>query len=91
MTFRQGHSSDVEQLRLLGLASWEQFQPTLTADNWQKLFNNLNRKETYQKLLEQSQCVVCAGSGCGAVFVWCARSEVSLGGDRLWGKSPFGG
>jgi len=59
MKFRKGKNDDVEQLRLLGLVSWKQFQSDLTPDNWQKLFNNLNRKETYVDLLAQSYCIVC--------------------------------
>ncbi|GAB3166699.1 GNAT family N-acetyltransferase [Telluribacter humicola] len=59
MNFRQGSYGDVEQLRLLGLASWKQFQSDLTPDNWQKLFNNLNHTEMYAELLTQSHCIVC--------------------------------
>jgi ribosomal protein S18 acetylase RimI-like enzyme len=59
MTFRHGNYDDIEQLRLLGLASWKQFQSELTPDNWQKLFSNLNRKETYAELLALSYCIVC--------------------------------
>ena len=67
MTFRQGNNGDVEQLRLLGLASWGPFQNTLTPDNWEKLFSNLNRKETYVELLQQSHCIVCQEHG-GAII-----------------------
>jgi ribosomal protein S18 acetylase RimI-like enzyme len=72
MTFRQGNSSDVEQLRLLGLATWKQYQSDLTPDNRQKLFSNLNRKETYVELLEQSHSIVCeddSGAIIGMAFL----------------------
>lgn len=59
MTYRQGNVSDVANLRLLALKSWGQFQNNLTPENWQKLFNSLNRKETYLELLEKSHCIVC--------------------------------
>ncbi len=59
MTYRQGNIGDVEQLRLLGLKSWEQYRNDLTPENWQKLLSNLSRKETYLELLEKSYCIVC--------------------------------
>lgn len=63
MTFRKGNTGDIEQLRLLGLASWAPFQAELTPDNWQKLFSNLDRRETYAALLIQSDCIVCEDEG----------------------------
>lgn len=59
MTYRQGNIDDVEQLRKLALKSWGQFQCDLAPENWQKLFNSLNSKETYLELLEKSYCLVC--------------------------------
>jgi ribosomal protein S18 acetylase RimI-like enzyme len=59
MTFREASNGDIEQLRQLCLESWAQFQTVLTPDNWQKLFYNLDRIETYRDLLLQSQCIVC--------------------------------
>lgn len=59
MIYRPGNNSDVEQLRLLGLATWKQFQSDFTPANWQKLFSNLNCTETYVELLAKSQSVIC--------------------------------
>lgn len=57
----------MEQLRILGMASWKQFENVLTPDNWQKLFSNVSRKETYRELLAQSHCFVCEREG-GAII-----------------------
>ena len=62
MTYRQGNFGDLEQLRNLALNSWEQFKKELTADNWQKLFDNLSSKQTYLDLLNNSHCIVCETS-----------------------------
>lgn len=59
MTIRAGNIDDLEQLRELALRSWAQFQDELTVENWQKLFNILNDKETYIELLGNSECIVC--------------------------------
>lgn len=67
MKFRKGHNGDLEQLRILGMASWKQFENVLTPDNWQKLFSNVSRKETYIELLAQSHCFVCEREG-GAII-----------------------
>ncbi len=57
--YRKGEFTDVEQLRNLALKSWEQFRKELTPDNWQKLYDNLNTRETYVDLLNISNCIVC--------------------------------
>lgn len=59
MNYRQGNFDDLEQLRLLAIKSWGQFKGELTTNNWQKLFNNLNSKDTYIELLINSYCLVC--------------------------------
>ena len=59
MTIRPGNIDDLEQLRTLALKSWAQFQNELTPENWQMLFNNLNNKETYTALFDNSDCIVC--------------------------------
>jgi ribosomal protein S18 acetylase RimI-like enzyme len=67
MTFRKGSNGDIKQLRQLCLESWAQFQTALTPENWQKLFYNLNRIETYHELLKQSDCIVCENAD-GAII-----------------------
>lgn len=59
MIYRQGCINDLEQLRLLALKSWGNFQNDLSPENWEKLFTSLNNKQTYVELLEKSYCVVC--------------------------------
>jgi len=56
---RPGNIEDLEQLRMVALKSWAQFQEELTPENWQSLFNNLNNIETYTALLEKADCIVC--------------------------------
>lgn len=62
MIFRKGQVEDAEQLRLLALISWKQFQHQLTPENWLKLCSSLNNKETYLELLQKSDCLVCENS-----------------------------
>ena len=59
MNYRQGNYNDIEQLRLLAIKSWGHFKDELTNENWQKLFDNLNNKDTYMALLNSSYCLVC--------------------------------
>ena len=59
MKYRQGIFSDVEQLRLIALKSWDQFRNDLLPEHWEKLFNSLNSKETFTDLLDKSSCIVC--------------------------------
>jgi ribosomal protein S18 acetylase RimI-like enzyme len=59
MTYRQGETNDLEQLKQLALESWQPYQFELTEENWQRLFNNLGSTDTYLPLLETSYCLVC--------------------------------
>ncbi len=59
MNFRQGNIDDLEQLKLLGLKSWKQFEKDLTPENWQRLYGNLSNNQTYLDLLEKSHSIVC--------------------------------
>ena len=57
--FRQGNFDDLNQLKLLALKSWRQFQPMLTSANWKLLNESLNDNKTYTDLLENSECFIC--------------------------------
>lgn len=59
MTYRHGNTNDLEQLKQLALVSWQQYQPELTEENWQKLYNNLSSRDTYLQLLKTSTSLIC--------------------------------
>lgn len=59
MNFRKGNINDLEKLKELGLKSWMQFKDELTIENWNELYSSLNNYDTYSKLLENSECIVC--------------------------------
>ncbi len=59
MNFRKGNKNDLEQLKELGVKSWTQFKDELTNDNWNELHKSLNSYETYNELLEKSECIIC--------------------------------
>lgn len=59
--------NDIEALRLLALTSWSQFQKDLSPENWQKLVNNLNSNQTYEKLLGKAYSVVCENEDKGII------------------------
>ncbi len=63
MNFRRGNKNDLENLKALGLRSWAQFKDELTISNWNELFQTLNNSDTYAKLLENSECLVCESNG----------------------------
>jgi ribosomal protein S18 acetylase RimI-like enzyme len=57
--YRAASNNDLKDLKLLALTSWAQFQPVLTADNWEKLSTTLNNDNTYTELLNNSQSIIC--------------------------------
>lgn len=57
--YRRGQLNDLNDLKLLALKSWRQFQPMLTSENWKLLHGNLNDDKTYFELLENAACFVC--------------------------------
>ena len=59
MNFRKGNKNDLEKLKKLGVKSWIQFKDELTNDNWNELYETLNNYDTYSKLLENSECLIC--------------------------------
>ncbi|MFD0837217.1 GNAT family N-acetyltransferase [Mariniflexile aquimaris] len=72
MNFRKGNKNDLEQLKELGVKSWTQFKDELTNDNWNELYKSLNSYETYNDLLEKSECIICendAGEIIGMAFL----------------------
>jgi len=63
MIYRTGTKEDLQQLLQLGIQSWSRFQPSLTADNWEKLISNVSNPDTYTGLLDKSYCIVCEENG----------------------------
>jgi ribosomal protein S18 acetylase RimI-like enzyme len=59
LKFRKGNVDDLKDLQDLAIKSWGQFQPLLTEDNWNTLYESLQDDKTYTDLLEKSECVVC--------------------------------
>jgi hypothetical protein len=58
MNFRHANISDTEDLKNLAVKSWSKFKSQLTQDNWNKLYLNLTRDETYNELLEKSKSIL---------------------------------
>lgn len=59
MNFRKATKNDLKQLKALGLISWSQFKNELTSLNWKILYKTLNDDETYNELLQNSECIIC--------------------------------
>ncbi|MGB5264074.1 MAG: GNAT family N-acetyltransferase, partial [Lutimonas sp.] len=59
MNFRKGNSEDLEQLKALGVKSWSQYKNQLTDQHWNDLYKTINNKDTYEDLLQISDCVIC--------------------------------
>lgn len=59
MTYRQATTADLEQLRLLGMQAWAQYQTALTPEAWQQLSGSLSDPGKYAALQAQSHCIVC--------------------------------
>jgi ribosomal protein S18 acetylase RimI-like enzyme len=67
MTYRQGNTNDLGQLKQLAVTSWQQYQSELTEENWQKLYNNLSSTDTYLELLKTSTALICEHAHKGIV------------------------
>jgi ribosomal protein S18 acetylase RimI-like enzyme len=63
MDYRQGDATDLEQLKQLALLSWSRFKTALTAENWERLYNNLGSDDTYLLLLAKGKCIICEDGG----------------------------
>jgi len=59
MIYRQGNLNDLKNLKNLALLSWTQYKKDLQPKYWNELHTTLTNENTYQKLLEQSYCLVC--------------------------------
>ncbi len=59
MRFRKGEQEDIAQLRSLALNAWAQFKNDLTAENWDTLHQTLTSLDTYRKLIQNSEAIVC--------------------------------
>lgn len=59
LKYRPGTIDDLSELKKLAIKSWGQFQQKLTSDNWTKLYNTLTDHQTYNDLLNLSNCIVC--------------------------------
>ncbi|WP_100612259.1 GNAT family N-acetyltransferase [Confluentibacter lentus] len=62
-TYRKGTKTDLYELKKLAIKSWSPFKQSLTEDNWANLKRTIENDETYEKLLEQSHCIVCTKNG----------------------------
>jgi ribosomal protein S18 acetylase RimI-like enzyme len=59
LNYRAGNDNDLNDLKRLAITSWAQFQPALTAENWEKLNATLSNDNTYTELLNNSQSIIC--------------------------------
>ena len=59
MKIRTGNINDLENVRQLGMATWQQFENELTKENWEVLYNNLSSIDTYKELLLKAHSFVC--------------------------------
>ncbi len=58
-SFREGTINDVDQLQVLSINAYGQFQSTLTPDNW-AIFNvNLQNRQRIVDMLKIAKCFVC--------------------------------
>ena len=62
MNFREGTIQDLDQLKQLAIKAWSPYQAALTRENWEQLYNSLNKDITYIELLHSSYCLVCENS-----------------------------
>ena len=58
-SFRNPVPADMGQIINLGLISYGQFKDTLTADNWEKLSNNMQNESTFTDLIKLPDAFVC--------------------------------
>lgn len=59
LEYRLGTKDDVQNLKTLAIKSWGAFQKQLTEENWNSLEQTLSNEKTYEKLIEQSTCILC--------------------------------
>lgn len=59
LVYRQGTKDDVQNLKTLAIKSWASFRKQLTEENWNSLEQTLTNEKTYEKLIEQSTCILC--------------------------------
>ncbi|MCD6068557.1 MAG: putative acetyltransferase, family [Bacteroidetes bacterium] len=59
LIYRNGTTSDVDQLQSLGIIAYGQFQSVLTPDNWTLFNGNLQDKQKFIDLLKIARCFVC--------------------------------
>ena len=59
LTYREASLSDVENLRTLGIDSYQQFEHVLNPLNWNKMYSFLSAEQSYRDLLSKSTCFVC--------------------------------
>ena len=62
MIYRKGNLSDLKKIRLLGIKSWSEYKNALTPKNWLSLSKIIHDENTYYKLLNKAECVVCENS-----------------------------
>jgi ribosomal protein S18 acetylase RimI-like enzyme len=58
IVYRSGTKNDIAAFKTLAVRSWQQFQPELTPDNWQRLLNTLTSDESYERMIDSSTCIV---------------------------------
>jgi len=59
VNFRKGKLDDLVALTELALSSWKQYQHVLETAHWESLKRTLTSNQTFVKLLNQSECIVC--------------------------------
>lgn len=59
MKIRQGHISDLSQIKTLAMTTWQQFENVLTEENWKTMSSGLRKDELYRDLLTNAQSFVC--------------------------------
>lgn len=59
LNYRSAHSSDLEQLRVLGISAWSPFKKELKTEHWKLLYQTISSLVTYANLLKISDCIVC--------------------------------
>lgn len=59
LTYRKANSSDFNQLKSLGKASYSEFSKVLTTENWNKMNSFLESDDNLTNLINQSTVFVC--------------------------------
>lgn len=59
LSYREGTTTDVDQLQNLGIIAYGEYKNVLTPDNWTIFNGNLQNKQKFIDILKIAKCFVC--------------------------------